>query len=908
VNTAIPADNGTNADNPSSPSQVVFILITGLFFLSGSAGLVYQVLWMRSLGLFFGSDMYGVAIILGTFMGGLALGSLLGGRLGERVSRPLMWYGLMELGVGTFALFVPSMLDLFDPILHAVYNDSFQGPTGIYQFTRVALASATLLLPTTLMGATLPLIMRHFVRSRSALGEMAAFFYGVNTLGALVGTLVAGFALLPYLGMFKSTLSTAAVNYAIGIGCVLIGLRSNAPGPAETRPAMRDTLLDTLPDLDPAARARIARAALLGIAVSGIGSFALEVVWTRILLMSFSATVYSFASMLACFLFGIFFGSLLIARFVDRTTDPLGLLAGLELGIAATVALLGVLINAVPGFFSGLLGASMHWLPGAEGSALVIATLAASFFLLVIPTTLLGATFSVALRAYTVNVTRIGSRTGNLYFANTAGAIIGSLGAVLFLLPAAGAKGAMALVALLFAANGVYLWLTQNGISPRSLAKPVAAVPLLVTGVAVAVNLMIPYRFTLNFNQHAGADTRLVYHREGIQNTIDIVRSGSDITSLVIGGNVEADDGYTQRRHFVLKGHLPLMFLEEPQSVLVVGLGMGITLQATAHHPGVRQVNVVELSPEILEAHNYLREINGDVVHDPRVSIRIDDGRSYMKLAAAKYDMITADPIHPKVSRVGYLYTREYYQWIRERLKDGGIVCQWMPIYQISPTRLRSAMKTFLEVFPNATFWYVKNHGLFVAKIDSPVIDYVLLQKKFAIPAIRADMASIDVDSPEDFMALLLLGPEEIRTYVDAEASIPVNTDDFPYLEYFVPGDLFYQPIDNVRELVKYATDPTRFVTNEPPESVAAVRSLIRERNRKLLAELSQAPQRHGAKDAGDSRLFFQPEPARCRRPVEMRVNWPLWRVRPVHPPARGSHRGRVVPRAAAARWPPCGP
>lgn len=838
MNARIEIGPGFANHGQSAVSRGVLVLVTGLFFLSGSAGLVYQVLWMRSLGLFFGSDMYGVAIILGTFMGGLALGSLLGGRLGERVARPLLWYGLVEIGIGILALCVPAILDMFDPVLRVFYADSFQDTGRFYQATRVLLASATLLLPTTLMGATLPLIMRHFVRSRAVLGEMAAYFYAVNTIGALAGTLVAGFLLLPYLGMFASTLCTAAINIVIGTGCLFIGLRADPPGTMRTLAGARDRVLDTLPALDSATRARIARAALIGIAVSGIGSFALEVVWTRILIMSFSATVYSFTAMLACFLFGIFFGSLLIARIVDQSREPLGLLAMLELGVGATVALLALLVNLIPEFFGDLLGLALRLLPGREGGALILATLTASFFLLVLPTTLLGATFSVALRAYTDNVNRVGSRTGNLYFANTAGAIIGSIGAVLLLLPATGAKGGLAAIALLFAANGLYLWLVQNGGRPRALAATPVVAPLAVSAVAIGIALMIPYRFTLNFNQNAGAQTRLIYHKEGIQNTIDIVRSGADITSLVIGGNVEADNGYTQRRHFVLKGHLPLMFLEDPGSVLVVGLGMGITLQATANHPGVDAVHVVELSPEIRAAHAYLGEINGDVVHDPLVTIRIDDGRSYMKLGHEKYDMITADPIHPKVSRVGYLYTKEYYESIRARLNPGGIVCQWMPIYQISPTRLRSAMKTFLEVFPNATFWYVKNHGLFVAKLDSPYIDYRLLEKKFAMPAVRDDLASIDIDSPEEFLALLLLGPGEIRAYVDAEPGIPLNTDDYPYLEYFVPGDLFYQPADNVRELVKYQTDPTRLVRNQPRWSVAAVRALVRDRDRALLAEL----------------------------------------------------------------------
>jgi spermidine synthase len=312
---------------PASPGTLA--LVTGLFFLSGSAGLVYQVLWMRRLGLFFGSDMYGVSIILSTFMGGLALGSLLGGRLAEHTKRPLLWYGVAELGIGLFALPFSAILASFDPLLQAAYPQGSGGATATYQAARVLLASGTLLVPTTLMGMTLPLIMKHFVRSRSVLGELAAYFYAVNTLGALVGTLAAGFALLPYLGMTRSTWCAATINLAIGAASVALGSRVALPSDDPTRLARAD--LDTLPDMEAGARRRIAGIVLLAFGVSGFCSFALEVVWTRILLISFSATVYSFASTLACFLFGIFLGSRLIARSVAEHENTIRLFAVLEL-------------------------------------------------------------------------------------------------------------------------------------------------------------------------------------------------------------------------------------------------------------------------------------------------------------------------------------------------------------------------------------------------------------------------------------------------------------------------------------------------------------------------------------------------------------------------------------------------
>ncbi len=812
----------------SSISPGIFAVITALFILSGATGLVYQVLWMRSLGLFFGSDIFAISIILSTFMGGLAVGSFAGGHLAERVNRPLLWYGIAEAGIGCFALQFRHLLDLSEPILRSVYSNAASASFS-YELVRTALAAGILLIPTALMGATLPLILRHFVRTGSGLGRMAAHFYGFNTLGAMLGTLVAGFVLLPNFGMANSTAVVATVNLLIGVSCVVVGIYA--------RPALDLTEsggdVETLPDVVSIQRERVARAALLAFGVSGFGSFALEVIWTRSLLMSASATVYSFASMLVCFLFGIFFGSFVISRAVDRASDPLRLFSQLELGIAAYVGGLCLLTNALPRIF-GAVFAQASVLQGGSGAALVIATLATSFFLLLVPTMLLGATFSVALRAYTSNVAQIGTRTGYLYFSNTLGAILGSLCAGFLLIPTFGVKGSLGSIALLFAANGLYLaWRQRERMGQPAMG--LAAVALVAAGVGVSM----PYQVTMNFNQRAGSETELLYHAEGIQNTIDVVRSASGATALIIGGNVEADDSIDQLRHFILKGHLPLMLIEEPRKVLVVGLGMGITLNATVRHEGLERVDVVELSPEILDAQEVLKEINGDVRANPKIHVRIDDGRNYLRMTTDSYDMITADPIHPKIARVGYLYTKEYYESIRSHLGPGGVVCQWMPLYQISPRRLRSAMKTFVEVFPHATLWYVKNHALFLAKVDSPMLDYRLLARNFELASVREDFGRIGIDSAEELLMALVMGPAEIEAFVGVDPDVPLNTDDYPYLEYGVPGDLYYRPIDNVSQFVPHLVDPTDLVTNLPAEAATRIERLVDGRGQRLLDELS---------------------------------------------------------------------
>ena len=210
---------------------------------------------------------------------------------------------------------------------------------------------------------------------------------------------------------------------------------------------------------------------------------------------------------------------------------------------------------------------------------------------------------------------------------------------------------------------------------------------------------------------------------------------------------------------------------------------------------------------------------------------------SKVTVAEGRYDMITADPIHPKISRVGYLYTREYYESIRARLNDGGVVCQWMPIYQIAPQRLRSAVGTFLDVFPEATLWYVANHALLVARKDASRIDYEALARRLEDPAVREDLSSIDIASAEALLSHLMMGPTELRAYVDAGGDIPINSDAFPYLEYFVPRDLFHGPLDNVREFVPHLINPADYVEGLPREWRALLEALLENRVDRMLEE-----------------------------------------------------------------------
>lgn len=804
-------------------------LVGGLFFFSGFAALVYQVVWMRHLSLLFGSDVYATAITLSVFMAGLSLGSWLAGTFADRLARPLLAYGLLEIGIGLYALSFGFFLQAFTPVLRDLYRSSFETAPLLYQGVRIAVAAAVLLVPTTLMGVTLPLIITGFVRRKSELGRLGGLFYAINTLGALAGTLVAAFALMPWLGITVSTRVAVVINVVIGTVVAVIGLR--VPPHLAAAPEVEE--------LSPAGwryQTTTTRVALFAIGLSGLAALALEVIWTRILTLSFSGTVYSFAIMLASFLFGIVYGSHRASLMIDSHANPVRFFGLLEIGLGFFIALLGILSYVAPGMFSVLV-----WgLTRLAGNNFAVGSVAAEFIvaglLIVLPTILLGATFPAAVRICTPDATKAGSGVAHVYAANTAGAIIGSLLAGFVLIPAFGSRNSLVVLAAVFTANG--LLLLRFAKSPPLRTDPFALIPIGATVVAAIGVLLLPQQTIVNYGLQRSARPELIYHGEGVSHSVDIVRSANRDIVMMVDGNVEADNSFVQRRHFILKGHLPLLLHAAPRDVAVVGLGLGITLAATARNPEVERIQVIELTPEMVQAHEHLDEVSGGILRHSRVDLRIDDGRNFLVMTDRRFDMITADPIHPRISGVGYLYTEEYYRAIRERLKPGGVVCQWMPMYNVSRESFDVALRTFARVFPHATFWYVRGHGLLVATADSTGIDYRRFSQSAIAPVVAQDLASIEINGPEQLLAHLMMGPSQIRAYLASSGKSTVNLDDNAYLEYHTPFEFLETTKQIVAALEPYAGFDPALLTSVTDAQRAQVRTAWESRRKLLISEL----------------------------------------------------------------------
>lgn len=801
-----------------------------LFFASGFCGLVYEVVWLRHLSLVFGNTVYATATVLSGFMGGLALGSLWLGRVADRTGRPLRLYGLLEAGVALCALAFPVVLHSLEP-LYRLFARVTQTSYHCLSFAQSLLLIGIILVPTVLMGGTLPLLTRYLSQQRLSLGRNVSLLYGLNTLGAVLGCAAAGFVLIGWLGVQRTTFLAVALNVAIAAAAILMDRAMHPPvdgtpikpqelqsvrGSSEgsnTRPGCPDDGLAPVRDGGragprvptspggslrqlPAAPAAAGPAAgwpgwlrrvVLGLfVIAGLAAMAYEVLWTRVLSFVAGSTTYSFTLMLTTYLCGLAVGSVLAAPFVDRTRRPLETFGVLQLltgvGVLATVALTPNVLAAVGAFlFDG--GRLRH---GDLASFAVLQGTVAVVYILPF-TILMGMTFPVVARIYTTSRERAGTGVGWTYFADTIGGVAGSLLAGFALIPWLGTLRALAWIAIANTAIGV----TALLLAPRSAGLSPRGWPRGLLGVAAVAVLGLAVHHNLPADTFAAIFTapgsKLVYLDEDVGGTVTIEDYGDHRTISINGINVAGTDlkfETTQK----LQAHLALLLHPEPQRVLQIGFGSGGTAWSLTRHP-LRQIDCVELTAAVLKARDQFREVNHGVLDDPRVRVFLDDARSYLVKTDRTYDAILSDSIHPRYAGNGGLYAVDYYRLCRRRLTPTGIFSAWLPIYGLSLDDFRVAVRSLREVFPHVYLFHLpvgRTDWAILLGLQQPLrFDLPDLSRRFAEPSLRDDLRVIHLRRVEDLLSGFLIGDQSLPIFLGS--SRVLNTDDYPYLEYVAP-------------------------------------------------------------------------------------------------------------------------
>ena len=749
-----------------------------LFVGSGCAALIYEIVWLQLLQLVIGSSAVSLGVLLGSFMGGMGLGSLLLPRLISPRTHPLRVYAGIELSLGLMGLLVLAGLPKLVPLYTA-----WAGHGLSTVLLRGAVSAVCLLPPTILMGATLPAVARFVDSTPNGIGWLG-FFYGGNIAGAVVGCLLAGFYLLRVHDMPTATFVAAGINGTVAVLAFALARRSEVwPPPAPSPAGAFGSPAESAGTLSsPAAPTSLSaplfsgRAVYLAIFFSGLCAMGSEVIWTRLLSLLLGGTVYAFSIILAVFLAGLGVGSgagAALARFTRRPTEWLG---GCQLLLTAAMAWSAVMLGRSLPYWP--INPSLSQSPWFDFQLDVLRCLWTVF-----PAACLwGASFPLALAAVASSQPDLGRVTGAVSAANTAGAIVGALGASLLLIGWIGTQhGQQALILLAGISAGLMLAFPGQadelgGVRSRSGVWRWAGVVGLAVGMACLVppvpwKLIAYGRFVPNWFGKAS----LLYVGEGMNASVAVSEMKDGVRNFHVSGKVEASTGADDMRLQRMLGHLPALLHPKPRSVLIVGCGAGVTAGTFVTHPDVQRIVICEIEPLIPQViSQYFAWENHQVMNDPRVQVVYDDARHFILTTHDKFDIITSDPIHPWVKGAATLYTREYFELCRHHLNPGGIVTQWVPLYESTLAAVKSEIGTFFAAFPHGTLWGNESIG--------EGYDLVVLGQTEP-GLIRVDALQARLDQKEHFPEALSLLNVGFRSVVDLLGTYAGRAEDLgPWL------------------------------------------------------------------------------------------------------------------------------
>lgn len=795
-----PSKRSSPVAEPGRPLRFGGPVMLAIFLLSGASGLIYQVVWSRALTLVFGSTSQGVATVLAAFMGGLALGSWLASRRGDRASFPLKFYGLLEGGIAILSLCVLVLLPVLDAVYKAIYPVAHLSLTGL-TLVRFLLAAIFLLPTTTLMGATLPVLSAYFERRGGVEGQGASILYAVNTAGAVAGTAAAGFWLLPGLGMRGTALLAAGLNLLAALSALALSRLSEEREGVFIRIPFADRPSARPPGAEPAAEAGLGASGRMGVAAaicaSGAGALVLEVAWTRTLSLIFGSSTHAFTLMLTTFLIGLAAGSALASRLLGRVRAPLHAFALVELGAGLTAYAGVFLLPELPYLFLQLFRATQEnsaWF-GAGRFLLAGAVMLP-------PTLLLGATFPLAVRALRIGTEDAARTVGRLYAVNTLGAIAGSLAAGFLLVPVVGLKQSIVAGGIVNLAAGAFLL----SISPtRKVALRAALAGLLVLfmpGLVMSAPPWNPLVMSSGVFQYAPRyidvfptrkaffdyhDSHVeLFYKDGRTATVSVekrpmLQDGSVRIALAVNGKVDASS-YGDMDTQVLLGQLPLLLAPRPEKVALIGWGSGITAGSVLTHDSVRSLTAIEIEPAVVEGSRFFREFNHDPYEDPRLDIRINDARHALLVGEETFDLIISEPSNPWLPGPSRLFTREAFEMIRDRLAPGGILCQWVQLYGLETDSYKTLLRTLGSVFKEVMIAKGSPGDTIVLASDSPIrLDVAEIARRMRRPEVAEDLKRIDTTTPVQLLSRFLAGSGILAAVV---GDGPLNTDDNALIEF----------------------------------------------------------------------------------------------------------------------------
>jgi spermidine synthase len=813
--------------DPASSRRHLPVLLL-LFVGSGCAALIYEIVWFQLLRLAIGSTAISLGVLLGSFMGGMCLGSI---GLPQIISvrwHPLRVYALLELGIGTIAV---ALLFLLPLVGHFYAANVGPGAAGIA--FRGLVSAACLLPPTVLMGATLPAIARWMETSPVGVARLG-FFYGANIAGAVFGCLLAGFFLLRVYDVGVATFVAVAIDGTIAVA----GLALAAVSPYRAAACSVEQLpCPTNERAEPGDRSAAAArpwSVYVAIALSGMSAMGAEVIWTRQLSLLLGATVYTFSVILAVFLVGLGIGSGVGSVLSRGQTSPRLLLGWCQMLLVAAIGWTALIVGrSLPYWPIDPSLASSPWYSFQLD-------LVRCFWAMLPAACLWGASFPLALAAAASRHQDPGRLVGRIYAANTVGAIVGSLAFSIVMIAWVGTQRAQQLLIVASASAallmfGPLLWRPtpgRSGDDPRPLADglwgwlgavamagfvclAVWSVPQLPEGL-VAYGRNVAKEYPPDF----------IYFEEGVNASIAVSEDADGLRCFHVSGKVVASNDPADMRLQRMLGHLPALIHPHPRSALVVGCGAGVTAGSLVPYPDMERIVICEIEALVPDAAAwFFSEENYGVVDDPRTQLIYDDARHYVLTTKEKFDIITSDPIHPWVRGAATLYSVEYFQHCREHLNEGGVIAQWVPLYETNVEAVKSEIATFMKVFPNGTIWSNDVNGsgydmVLLGQVGPSQIDVKALQERLDRSdhqSVRQSLKEVNFASAIDLLATYAgRGPDLKAWLADAQ----INQDRNLRLEYLAGMALNLHHEDEIfKTLLKHRRYPkSLFVASDALE------------------------------------------------------------------------------------------
>ena len=845
-------------------SRQDWLLLVGLFcfFVSGAAGLVYQVVWTRMLTQIFGNTTYAIATVLSAFMAGLAIGSYWFGRIADRGKNDFLLYGILEAGVGVYGFLVPWIFlvtqKLYGPIFGL--NESYP---FLFNLVLFFLSFVLLVFPTMLMGATLPVLSRFFVRSFAQFGRRVGDLYATNTLGAVIGCAGAGFFLIPNLGMQKTVFIAAGANLIVAALIIVVDrLRDKSVIEVVVEP--------DAPAAQPSDTARSSAlrwVLLLSFALSGFASLVYENAWTRALTLVIGSSVYSFSTMLVTFLVGLALGGFIYARVLGQREARLSTFGLIELWVGLAALATIPLFEKLPLVFVRLL----HGF-GDTFTVFLYLQIFLAALVMFVPTVLLGMTFPLVARLFTQDLFRVGSGVGSSYAANTVGAVLGAFAGGFILIPNLGVQNTIIFAVVMNLLIGAWLVASDPKLSFLPRYGLGAAVVILAVIVPLKIRRWDPHILTSGVTIYADRYESLptnslrieemrrddvLFYREGLTTTVSVHRiAGSDYIYFKSNGKI--DGSYGDALSQLMTSYIAMLLHPTAETALTIGLGSGMSAKALATFPTLKEIEVIEIEPTMIEASKYFditsvqleklpegvtfaaddsksrvwyndeekrlyykgvmeSEARSDlikrsedldyrgaidrlwrnarhsrhssVLEDPRVRVIPTDGRNYILATPKYYDVITAEPSNPWIAGIANLYTREFYQVIKSKIKDDGIFAQWIHNYSMSPDDFRMVFRTFAEAFPHVSLWSMKESDfLLIGSKQEQVFHYPAVKKIFdKNKMLQSDLEYLGLSDVYAVQGFYRMNRENFVAFSKGAA---VNTDDGAELEFSAPKNL----------------------------------------------------------------------------------------------------------------------